>query len=127
MDFVKILCDMHEQQTSLPVPPFGYRVKFEKEKLNKTKYMELSHSKDKLHQFMAECANKFKTIYPNQPYGSVQSDPNFWVKIAIRTVANGYRNNQTEIVFPNGCCNQPEKCPINMMYQIVLEELCDNK
>ena len=68
--------------------------------------------------------DEFKQKYPNQPIGSVHVNQMVWTFFALKVIAQGYKNEEeNKIIFPNGCCSQGSKCPINMFYLIVLKNI----
>ncbi len=123
MNFVGILYSAHVQQTLLPNPPFSYTLPFNYELVNKDKYKSL-RIEENLDEFVKMCMNKYKDRYPSLPVGSVDYNPKIWTKFALKSIATTYKSKNTTITFPNGCCSKEEECPINLFYEIVLEELC---
>lgn len=121
--FVELLYETHKSQTSISNPPFSYAVNFDSTKFNKEKYILISKSTDELDKFVNDCFIEFTTKHPNIPNGSVHINPKTWTKFALKTIALGYKNTLTVLVFPNGCCSQGSQCPINIFYQIVLDNI----
>lgn len=120
---LNILLQTHIQQTKLDNPPFCLETEFDPNKLNTAKYSLISKSNDELNKFVNECMSEFNSTYPNIPYGSVHLNPHVWTKFALKTIVTGYKSKQHMIKFPNGCCSQGLKCPINMYYMIVLKNI----
>ncbi len=123
MNFVGIMYSAHLQQTSSVNPPFSYSLPFNHQLINKDKYKSL-RTEDKLDEFVQRCMSKYKERHSSQPIGSVDYNPKTWTKFALKSIATTYKTKEETIVFPNGCCSREEHCPINLFYEIVLEELC---
>jgi hypothetical protein len=123
---LNILCQTHIQQTNLEIPPFSFTVDFNPDLLDKEKYQSVSKNPEELKKFVKECMDMFLEKNPGIPKGSVHLRPDVWVKFALKTIAIGYKNKQTKITFPNGCCSLGIECPINMFYCVVLEKIMLN-
>ncbi len=124
MDLIGILYSAHVQQTSLDPSPFPYVFIFSREMFKKDKYMSLARNSEEFEKFVKKCYDKFIERHPGVARGSVHHNPKTWVKFALKGIAKAWKENSREVTFPNGCCSMNEKCPINMFYEIVLEELC---
>lgn len=121
---LNLLLQVHIQQTNLPNPPFSFECEFDYNKFDKEKYTLITKSNEELDNFVDLCFNEFNQTYPNLPIGSVHINPITWIKFALKVIALGYKNKETnKILFPNGCCSQGPKCPINMFYLIVLKNI----
>ena len=120
---LNLLLQVHIKQTNLSNPPFFFECEFDYNKLDKEKYIQITKSKE-LDYFVDLCFNEFKQTYPNLPIGSVHINPMIWTKFALKVIVQGYKNKEkNKIIFPNGCCSQGFKCPINIFYLIVLKNI----
>lgn len=72
--------------------------------------------------FVEVCYSRYKSLGSPFGRGSVDIDPKFWVYTGMKAIVDTCADHKNTIVFPNGCCSNPN-CPINKMYDIVLEEL----
>lgn len=122
MDLVGILYSAHVQQTAQPNPPFSHNLSFNYEKINKTKYKSLG-TEQNLNDFVNVCFEKYKQRNPNHRTGTLDRNLKTWTKFALKSIVNAYKAKTDIIIFPNGCCSL-ENCPINLFYEIVLEEIC---
>ena len=118
MDAIKLLYQMHAQQTLSTNPPFTYCVVIKTSNINMHLIDELYKNNNTLNLFMDSCFEEFKQL--KLSFGSVHYDPNIWIKIVIQTIK--FNKNENKITFPNGCCTKID-CPINLMYEIVLKKV----
>ncbi len=106
MEFVKLLCSMHMQQTFSGSPPFAHTVDLTGCAAPKT---------DTEYQTLLKAAyDEYKT--GNRPYGSVDYGTSCWAAVAVAAVKEGKN------VLPNGCCSQ-KSCYINVFYDIMIKHM----
>ena len=123
VDMSVLLYSAHLYQTNLEPSPFPYTFFFNREMFNKEKYSQIAKNPELFVEFVSNCFEKFMQRHGDVPRGSVHYNPQTWVRFALKAIARAWKDNSTQVIFPNGCCSMSEKCPINMFYQIVLEEL----
>jgi hypothetical protein len=72
--------------------------------------------------FVKICYSKFVDLNPHGK-GTVDFNPRAWVEVAIQVIRKSVNKGLSSVSFPNGCCTRSD-CSLNLMYEVVLNELC---
>lgn len=120
---LNVLLQVHIKQTKYGISPFPFETSLDIDKFNKEKYIQISKSNEEFNKFVKVCFDDFVSTNPNILRGSVHLNPHIWTKFALKTIGLGYKNKESKIMFPNGCCSKGINCPINLFYFIVLKNI----
>lgn len=123
-DFLlNMMLQVHIQHTNLANSPFPYKINFDYENVDESKLLLMTKSTDELNNFVKICFDEFVLTHPNILKGSIHINPLIWTKFALKSISQTYKDKQSEITFPNGCCSQNSNCPINMFYLVVMKNI----
>ncbi len=117
------LYQVHIHQTEAKPSPFPFEYSFDYTTLDINKFKHITSSTEDFNNFVKICFDEFKNNNPNIPYGSLHINPSIWTSFALEAIQNAYNEDDTIIIFPNGCCSLKDNCPINIFYLIVLKNI----
>jgi hypothetical protein len=113
---------MHKQGTSANPPMFTFKTNITIDKINKDKFNE-SIKDETIKNYASLCYNKYNEEYPKHLFGTPDCDPQYWVSILLNELKKMFeKNDNSEIILPNGCCTSKE-CSINNFYYVILKQL----
>jgi hypothetical protein len=120
MNIVKILCQVHMQQTMITPAPFYFEPK-----INNLESLVLPTSEEDKKKFIQHIYST-KYIELKNPKGSVDCASEFWGLMLFDVLEQCRESNKkgTQIIakIPNGCCGQ-NSCYINVFYQMLIDNM----